>query len=340
MSVPPSRVDAEVFDPESGTSRPTSPPPYPLGRTHAVALESGHVMLFAADEAGSGRPIVAYYAKDDSSIEAGTLAPPRFVESASELADGTVLLVGVEASGRSRVDLWNPPAMRAVPTGQLVTPRPGHAATSLGKGRVLVTGGSIHDAGRFAGVQSSTEIWDAATKRWSLAAPMHAARHHHLATRLADGRVLVSGGGEPDAPELEVWDPTSDTWTVVDGRGVAARLHTATRLADGTVLLVGGVSSERFGAVHLFEPISMRVRALARLGTARAGHAAARLHDGRVLVSGGAGADGALLDTAEILDFASGDWAPAGHLVAPRSRHIAAPLDDDRLLLAGGLPPP
>jgi hypothetical protein len=328
-------VPAEVFDPESGQSKPTSAPPYPLGRGHAVALESGHVLWFAADEAGTGKPVVAYFVEDDSWIEAGRLLPSRFIESATEVEGGHVLLIGIEPSGRSRVELWNPPAMKAVPTGQLGAPRPGHAATNIGKGRVLVSGGWIHDAGRFAGVHASTEIWDAATKRWSPGAPMKQSRHHHQATRLLDGRVLLSGGAD-DGPDLEVWDPKSDAWTAIDARGVAPKLHTATRLGDGSVLLVGGATPERFGPVHLFDPKTMRLHALERLSTARAGHAATLLGDGRVLVTGGADSSGALFDTAELFDPTAGAWSPAGTLVAPRSRHTATPLDDGRLLLAGG----
>lgn len=54
---------------------------------------------------------------------------------------------------------------------------------------------------------------------------------------LADGRVLVAGGGE----SAEAYDPITQTSRRVGGsRGSRSSFATATILGDGSVLVVGG----------------------------------------------------------------------------------------------------
>jgi len=61
-----------------------------------------------------------------------------------------------------------------------------------------------------------------------------------LASSLADGRVLVTGGGSLDAPFSETYDPATEQWTTGENLIVGRRGHTATLLADGRVLVAGG----------------------------------------------------------------------------------------------------
>ena len=67
---------------------------------------------------------------------------------------------------------------------------------------------------------------------------------HHLGTGsgtlLADGRVLLSGGGLPGIAETEVYDPGSRAWTKGSPMGTARRLDSVTLLRDGRVLIAGG----------------------------------------------------------------------------------------------------
>src|SRR4030095_10229072 len=71
-------------------------------------------------------------------------------------------------------------------------------------------------------------------------------RHYggYSATLLADGQVLVAGGGEyfsgPVSAE-ELYDPTNGNWTRI-GRLITEReSHTATLLRNGKVLVAGGL---------------------------------------------------------------------------------------------------
>jgi hypothetical protein len=70
------------------------------------------------------------------------------------------------------------------------------------------------------------------------------ARSRSTATLLANGQVLVTGGGS-DPRKAELYDPATETWRLT--RSLAARRndHTATLLRDGRVLLVGGTDGGR-----------------------------------------------------------------------------------------------
>ncbi|MEM6784661.1 MAG: kelch repeat-containing protein [Bacteroidota bacterium] len=67
----------------------------------------------------------------------------------------------------------------------------------------------------------------------------------HAAARLADGRVLITGGtnqaSSPAADRAYLFDPATNTFDTLPARLVEARTgHTASLLPDGRVLLVGG----------------------------------------------------------------------------------------------------
>jgi hypothetical protein len=91
--------------------------------------------------------------------------------------------------------------------------RAGHTATLLADGRVLVTGGENGTAEE-SGTQTTAEVWDPSTNKFSSTAPMHEARREHTAVRLADGRVAVDGGART-GQGLELWSAATGTWEAV-----------------------------------------------------------------------------------------------------------------------------
>ena len=64
-----------------------------------------------------------------------------------------------------------------------------HTATLLPTGKVLVAGGSMHDA------LSSAELYDPATGTWTATGSL-APHARHTATLLPSGKVLVAGGND------------------------------------------------------------------------------------------------------------------------------------------------
>jgi hypothetical protein len=147
-------------------------------------------------------------------------------------------------------------------------------------------------------------------------------RFWHTATLLADGTVLLAGGGIASSfitsPEnVTTWFEVSrdERFIPVTGqREVTAPMsirryrHTATLLPDGTVLVAGGnfyvetrtpyiqiPAQDSLVSTERYQPLPVRPDGTAggswtneaKLVEARAGHTATLLRDGTVLVAGG-----------------------------------------------------
>lgn len=102
----------------------------------------------------------------------------------------------------------------------------------LSDGRVLVAGGRQRKEWL-----SSSEIFDPQTGKSVTAGAMKEPRALQGSVRLADGRVLVYGGG---AKDLELFEPKSRAWRVVGKLKQEAVGVAGVQRADGKVYLAGG----------------------------------------------------------------------------------------------------
>jgi N-acetylneuraminic acid mutarotase len=124
----------------------------------------------------------------------GSMNTGRTVHTATPLSDDRVLVTGGN-SGTSALnsgEIYNPATSTLSLITSMSTPRYYHTATLLSDGRVLVTGGNNDSAP--SGYLAAAEIYNPLTNTWSLTGSMSTGRVFHTATRLSDGRVLVSGG--------------------------------------------------------------------------------------------------------------------------------------------------
>ena len=179
---------------------------------------------------------------------------------------------------------------------------------------------------------------------WSTTGALNQARSDGSAlVLLADGRVLVAGGGplSPNSiPATEIYDAAGNTW--IPGRDL---LHprsraTATRLADGRVLVTGGATSGvRVKTAEIFDPKTGAWTATGSMREARSQHAAILLPDGRVLVAGGTDGDDAPPLEAELYDPTSGTWSATGVMTIWRASPSITLLLDGTVLVAGGFGP-
>jgi len=128
---------------------------------------------------------------------------------------------------------------------------------ALEDGRAVVFGGAGDD-----GPLSSVEIFDPRSESWSPAADLAEPRSLHAATRLADGRVLITGGYTA-APagtgagitRAEIFDPVSGLIEDTTPMPVRRYLHDSVRLASGAVLVSGGYALDLpIESAVLFDP--------------------------------------------------------------------------------------
>lgn len=283
----------------------------------------------------------------------GAMSERRRWNGSGLLSDGRVLVTGgYEYIARSETDctesthataeIYDPTAGTWSSTGSLAQARHHHSQTLLADGRVLVAGGfettSTSCAGDASGTATDTaELYDPAAGTWSAAATLATPRQLHTATRLSDGRVLVTGGSTVTDPiaSAEIYDAATDAWTSTGDLGLPRRTHTATRLPDGRVLVTGGESGGMaVASCEIFDPATGTWTAAADMSTPRYLHTATLLATGRVLVSAGYGV-GAAARSSEEYDPSTDTWSTPTTMLA-RFDGSATLLLDGRVLMAGG----
>jgi Galactose oxidase, central domain len=154
---------------------------------------------------------------------------------------------------------------------------------------------------------------------------------------LADGRVLVVGGGGDvsHGTRALVYDPATGA-SVSAGPMLSADtlvVSAALRLLDGRVLVVGAADSQ------VFDPATMQFARVGPPGTApRWGAAAALLPDGRVLVTGGSplNGQGAPVNSADLFDPGTLTFSTTGSMAVARAGHSTVTLSDGRVFVTPG----
>jgi hypothetical protein len=170
----------------------------------------------------------------------------RSQHTATLLSDGKVLITGgYNGDGGGLLTsaaLYDPATGDFSSTGSMVEGRQNYTATLLPNGKVLIAGGGN---GSYMNevAKASVELYDPATGEFSATDSLAAPREKHTATLLQNGKVLISGGYDPNSGPLasaEVYDPTNGKFSAASNMAFARISHTATLLPGGNVLLAGG----------------------------------------------------------------------------------------------------
>lgn len=173
----------------------------------------------------------------------------------------------------------------------------------------------------------------------------------HTATKLNDGRVLITKNCDPIA---ELYDPEQGSFSATGSMHDTRSRGTATLLQDGRVLVTGGAacgeSSDMLNSAEIYDPATGSFDVTGSMAATRAEHAATLLADGRVLVAGGLTSDAtegyggvilaatgcSCLASAEIYDPTAGTFSPTGSMGGARDDFTATLLLDGRVLVLGG----
>ena len=169
---------------------------------------------------------------------------------------------------------------------------------------------------------------------WASTGSMGSPRRSHTATRLNNGKVLVTGGDHNlnILETAELYDPGSGTWSSTSPMGSRRIEHTATLLNNGKVLVAGGSDNwGRLAGAEVYDPATGTWSSTGPMASPRAYHVATLLNNGKVLVTG----DPALT-TAEVYDPDLGTWSTTGSMASPRTYHTATLLTNGQVLVTGG----
>lgn len=196
--------------------------------------------------------------------------------------------------------------------------------------------------------------YDAMNDTWSELPPYPMPIHHAQAAAL-DGTLYVFGGamttvplpgslvgigppGWPRTPLSFKLSPGAPAWEPIapmpDARGLGGAA-----VLDGEIYLVGGIGLDGYlAAVHVYDPASDSYHEAAPLPTPR-DHLSVVSHAGKLYALAGrsnAGGSWDDLETAEVLDPASGEWSSLPPAPLGRGGQGAGVVGDGMLALVGG----
>ena len=204
----------------AGGLRAAGPSPGVGEGATVTAVADGRLLVYGGGSAQSWDPERRSWERDP---QAGSLTR-RFHHSATVTPSGRVVAVGgldvplanrVQQPALASTASWRAATGRWENGPSLLSPRLWHAAVAMPTDEVLLIGGSAAATADepFGALLTSVELLGENTSVQK--APLRTGRVHHTATRLSDGRVLVTGGtGDAGAPlaSTEIYDPRADRW--------------------------------------------------------------------------------------------------------------------------------
>jgi hypothetical protein len=319
----------------------------------AVLLANGKVFIAGGRGLiiGSVIPFSALYDPVlNTALGSANMSTARASHTATVLANGKVLVAGGTDGilSLSSAELFDPVANTWTSAGNMAYHRAGHTATLLPNGRVLVVGGTFPTS---IGVPSAvTELYDPVANTWTSAGSMITLRGAGLTTTLlASGKVLVTGGGDPngcgDLATAEIYDPSSNAWSLTGSLAQARDHHVATLLPDGNVMIAGGFSGCPYlpgpiiASAELFNPTTNTWSSAGSMSIERVSFTASLLPSGKVLIAGGLSPHPpSSLSSAELYDPSTNTWGAAARMIdaVGRSGQTAIRLPFGSVLLVGG----
>jgi hypothetical protein len=255
---------AEIYSPATQTSSPTVSGMSIVRDLHTSSLlPDGRVLIaggFTTNSVSSDatQDCEIYYPDTQLFIQTSSMSIPRYGHTATNLDDGTVLVVGGLTSGglpvgTAEIFHSTTSAWESVGITQNLPARQKHTTTLLQDGTILVIGGigaggplsTVYKfnpntaAGRAAGfvLQAANIPNPAGAGNIGL--------YSHSATLLPDGRVLVVGGnnGFGEVNFSYYYDPNAQSWTQTAAATPLLQPrfgHSATFLPNDTVMISGG----------------------------------------------------------------------------------------------------
>ena len=280
---------AELYDPATDKFIKTGDMTAKRIGHQAVLLRTGKVLLYGGTnrEDGTLRSAELYDSATGTFTATGSMKE-KGGGLATLLADGRVLVAGgYNGQFLTSAEIYDPATESFTFTGKLNQPTP-NTATLLKNGKVLLTGGGTHSLS--AEVFANAELYDPSTGTFTPTGKMIRARNKYAATRLLDGRVLITGGTDErgwngQLTQAEIYDPVKNAFVATGNMNSPRFKHLATVVVmpNGKVLIAGGARS-----VEVYDPVTGTFGTTAGgLDEARYFATATLLKNGQVLITGG-----------------------------------------------------
>lgn len=232
-----------------------------LGQTTIASLSGfgGGLSLATGDRLTTTTGIVITVAQPAAADANGVFSNVQIEPATAAIAASTGVSV-----------VWTEPA------GALAVARQAAAGAVLADGRLFISGGATlmpNSAGGALQVTLQTaEVFDPATGESAVLADRATyVLSHQVATRLPDGRVLITG------TDADAFDPATGELRLEAVSAVNRAQHSATLMSDGRVLIAGGTTTivEIYAGGTSFDDLTARVgvleQSVAELTTERDG---------------------------------------------------------------------
>lgn len=243
---------AEIFNPADNTFAWTGSMGRGRARFTATTLQDGRVLVIGGAGMNGSNDAELYYPEGGHFTTATGWLPVSVKDhTATLLPWGQVLIAGGWNNGNStayNLLMTFDPLTEAfsMTDMQLAEERAGHTATVLADGKyVLIAGGFNFRTGSNYPTRSAELIQIFPFAR-TVVGQTNLPRQYHSASLLADGRVLLTGGGtfNSDTRTAETYDPLLKRFTTSAVQLVDRRYeHVSVPLNDGRVLIAGDTSA-------------------------------------------------------------------------------------------------
>lgn len=338
-----------------------SPGPTPLAPIDPRSLSVGLESL--------GLSVVGFYDPTRGNLHHWP-ATPLSVPANPAFDGATIFAQGLDFPGRGRTlgAISDPAVSRLGPKGRfrdrgarLKTPRTFGSVFDIGHGQWMVTGGNRGGV-LFPIPLLTSEIYDAVRDRWVPGPGMNAVHTLHRATRLLDGRTLVTGGLDlHQAPQntSEIFDLKTRTFRLTAPMIGKRAAHSAVLLRRGPhrgkVLVLGGFSQPAGGGnflsavlsavrtTELWDPKTGRWSPGPRMTVPRLMFDVWERPDGKLLILGGVGWTPlgpikvpTIFRDVDVYDPNTNTISKGAPMLTPRGGFAFGELPDGRLLVAGG----
>jgi len=186
-------------------------------RDWVFPLANGRVLTTGAQRDRSKEDAELWLPRQKEFRPAGTFVIPRNTDSVTALPDGGALFYGgydallKDTTLFRTAEYWDPRSRSFSRAGRTAFGREWHTTTLLPDGRVAFIGGLLQRApDRDSTVTDLIEVWDPASRSFSRAGRLLEPRALHRVVPLADGSLLILGGGDANdelVSTAELWTP-------------------------------------------------------------------------------------------------------------------------------------